>query len=316
MAYINSVLGPIDTKEIGFTLMHEHVITCGTGISQEYPELLGSNFMDRLIHNLIHSRNEGIDTILDAGTYDLGRNVSVLAEASRRSGINILATTGWLHDPERFIGDNTPDRFAELFIREIKVGISGTGIKPAILKTYADKPGVTPAIEFMHRAIARAHKETNVPILLHSYAPGEVGRQQLAVLKDEGVDLNRVKIDHCLDTNDTKYLTWLLEQGCYLGMERCPVFNMNIKDQVNTIKFLIDAGWSHRLLPSHDYLLIRYIPELPRPLREHIATNCDPYKFLFYKKVMFPLLIEAGVQEGILHSLFTDNPRNFFEGVS
>jgi len=315
MSTINSVLGPIDTKKLGFTLMHEHIIGCGTAISQNYPELLGPNFMDRLVENLINFKKEGIDTVLDATTYDLGRNVDIMVEASKRSGINILATTGWYHNAEMFIGNDTPDRFAELFIREIRVGIAGTDVKPAILKAHADRPGVTPAIEFMHRAVARAHKATKTPILLHSYAPGETGRQQLAVLKDEGVDLKHVKIDHCLDTTNLTYLTWLLEQGCYLGMERCPVFNMPVKDQVNTLKSLIDAGWAHRLMPSHDYLLIRHIPEFPPDLYKHLETNCDPYKYLYYKKVMFPLLMEAGVPEKTLNSMCIDNPRNFFDGV-
>ena len=316
MTVINSVLGPLDTRNLGFTLMHEHMVACGTAISQNYPELLGPNFMDRLVGDMINFKKEGIDTVLDAGTYDLGRDVLIMVEASRRSGVNILATTGWFHNAEQYIGNDTPDRFAELFIREIQVGVAGTDIKAAILKAHADRPGVTPAIEFMHRAVARAHKETNIPILLHSYAPGEVGRQQVAVLQEEGVDMKLVKIDHSLDTTNVEYLTWLLEQGCYLGMERCPAFNMDIKDQVNTLKVLIDEGWAHRLMPSHDYLLIRHTPELPPELREHVEKNCDPYKYLFYKKVMFPLLIEAGVPEETLYSMCIDNPRNFFEGVS
>lgn len=317
MAMIHSVLGPIDTSNLGFTLMHEHILGCGTAISQNYPELLGPNYMERLVEDLIHFKEEGIDSVLDASTYDLGRNVSIMAEASRRSGMNILATTGWFHNPEHFIGINdTPDRFAELFIRDIRVGISGTDIKATVLKTRADEPGVTPAVEFMHRAVARAHKETNIPILLHSYARGETGRQQVAVLQEEGVELNRVKIDHCLDTTNVEYLTWLLEQGCYLGMERCPGFGMDIKDQVNTLKSLINAGWAHRLMPSHDYLLIRHIPEFPPDLLEFVETKCDPYKYLFYKKVMFPLLVEAGVPEETLYSMCIDNPRHFFEGIS
>ena len=58
--------------------------------------------------------------------------------------------------------------------------------------------------------------------MLHSYSPGQVGRQQLAILKEEGVNLRRVKVDHSTDTTDMEYLTWIVEQGCYLGMDRLP----------------------------------------------------------------------------------------------
>ncbi|HBK18129.1 MAG TPA: phosphotriesterase-related protein, partial [Gammaproteobacteria bacterium] len=42
MATINSVLGPLDSKDLGFTLMHEHVMVAASGLSTHYPDLLGS----------------------------------------------------------------------------------------------------------------------------------------------------------------------------------------------------------------------------------------------------------------------------------
>jgi len=314
MSEINSVLGPMDTSKLGFTLMHEHIIGCGTGISQNYPELLGDDFKEYIVTCLKMFKKEGIDTILDASTYYVGRNVRIMAEVSRRSGVNILATTGWHYRAVNFTGSDSPDRFADLFIREVNTGIEGTAVKPAVLKAYADRQGVTAEMEFMHRAIARAHHATGLPIILHTYAPGETGRQQLAILKEEGIDMKRVKVDHCLDTTNVDYLTWLLEQGCYMGMERCPAWNISIDDMVYTLKSLIDKGWAHRLMPSHDYLLVRHTPEFPPELQKHLEENCDPYKYLYYKKVMFPELIESGVPEKTLVSMCTDNPRRFFEG--
>ena len=43
MATVNTVLGPMDTKDLGFTLMHEHVLLGFGGVHQAYPELLGEN---------------------------------------------------------------------------------------------------------------------------------------------------------------------------------------------------------------------------------------------------------------------------------
>ena len=48
MATINSVLGEIDSKDLGFTLMHEHVMVAASGLSTHYPDLLGPNLS--LIH--------------------------------------------------------------------------------------------------------------------------------------------------------------------------------------------------------------------------------------------------------------------------
>ena len=39
MATINSVLGLLDTADLGFTLPHEHLIDSTAGIRNTYPEL-------------------------------------------------------------------------------------------------------------------------------------------------------------------------------------------------------------------------------------------------------------------------------------
>ena len=315
MTMINSVLGPLDTAALGFTLMHEHVAGAAPGILQNYPELLGDGFMERIVAGLTKAREGGIDTIIDASTFDLGRDVSLLAEASRRSGGNIIATSGWFHDPDRFMGDWSADQFARLFVREVREGIAGTGIRAGILKSATDVGGVTPGGEIMLRAVARAHHETGVPIMLHSYAPGQVGRQQLAVLQEEGVDMGRVKVDHSLDTTDVAYLTWLLEQGCYLGMDRYPGNLTSPLARTKTLKALIDAGYKDRLCVSHDWSLARHVAKdspIGSPAKR---KKRNPHDYLYIKKVVFPQLLEMGVSEEIIGSLLVDAPRNFFEGV-
>ncbi|MBI3040294.1 MAG: phosphotriesterase-related protein, partial [Chloroflexi bacterium] len=260
MPTINSVLGPLDTANLGFTLMHEHLLVTSAGIPQNYPELLRAgfmdrlpNFMDRIVTALTEAKAEGIDTIVDTTTLNLGRDVTILAEASRLTGVNIIACSGWYVDMPHYLARVSADQFAQVFIREIQEGIASTAIKAGILKEASDTEGVTAGGATILRAVARAHRQTNVPIMLHSYSPGQVGRQQLAILKEEGVDLNRVKVDHSNDTTDVEYLTWLLEQGCYLGMDRYPGLNTSPRARTRTMKTLIDAGYAHRLLPSHDW---------------------------------------------------------------
>lgn len=128
MTVINSVLGPLDTTELGFMLMHEHLIGSAPGISMNYPELLGENFMHRIIAGLTRAKEGGIDTIVDASTFDLGRDVRVLAEVSRQSGVNMITCTGWFFNPAGTTSDWSMDQCAQMFIREIEEGIAGTGI--------------------------------------------------------------------------------------------------------------------------------------------------------------------------------------------
>ncbi len=81
MAKINSVLGPLDTSKMGFTLAHEHIISSGPGVYYDYPELLGPNPMERVVEALKITKKGGVDTICDLTTTDLGRDVKFLAEA-------------------------------------------------------------------------------------------------------------------------------------------------------------------------------------------------------------------------------------------
>ncbi len=115
MAIINSVLGPLNTAELGFTLMHEHLVCASAGISQNYPELLGADFMDRIVDGLTRAKEGGIDTVVDATTLDLGRDVNVMAKASRLSGVNIIACTGWWLDMPRFLVGTSANQLADVF---------------------------------------------------------------------------------------------------------------------------------------------------------------------------------------------------------
>jgi phosphotriesterase-related protein len=313
MSLINSVLGPLDTEALGFTLMHEHVISQGF-VAQNYPELFDDHFMDKIIAGISESKKGGVDTIIDATTFDLGRDAAALAEISRRTKVNIIACTGWWMNTPQYIGGTSPDVYADLFVREIQEGIAGTGIKAGILKSAADFGGVTPEGEIMLRAVARAHHRTMVPIILHSYAPEQVARRQLSVLEEEGVDLKWVAVDHVNDTTDLEYLTWLLDRGCYLGMDRYPGLHLSSRSRTETMKKLIDAGWTDRLLPSHDCSLATPDTFFPPEVKESILKG-NPYGYLYLKKVVFAQLEEMGVPKTTLDTLCVNGPRNFFEGA-
>jgi phosphotriesterase-related protein len=312
MSTVNSVLGPIDTRDLGFTLMHEHIISQGF-VARDYPELFGPRFMERIVAGVSEAKKGGVDTIIDATTFDLGRDVSFLAEVSRRTGVNIIACSGWWMNLPSYIAGHSPDLFADLFVREIETGIAGTGIRAGILKSAADFGGVTPGGEIMLRAVARAHCRTGVPIMLHSYAPEHLARRQLAILQEEGVNPGRVAVDHVNDTRDMEYLTWLLEQGCYLGMDRYPGLNLSSRSRTDTLKMLIDAGWTDRLLPSHDCCLANPLTFYPPDVQESIEKG-NPYGYLYLKEVVFPQLREWGVPEATVDTLCIDGPKQFFEG--
>ena len=316
MNSINTVLGTIQPNDLGFTLMHEHVMICASGLYRSYPDLLGQNREERAIACLQAAKDQGIDSIVDATTFDLGRDPQLLADVSRATGVNIINVTGWWLDVPRFLWGVGPNQMAREFIRDIEEGFRETGIKAGILKCAADFEGVTAPLETMARAVARAHVETGLPIMVHSYPTGHVARRQIAIFREEGVDLTKVKIDHSNDTTDTEYLKWILDQGCFLGLDRYPGRLVSPQERTRTLKRLIDDGYADRLCPSHDCICLHIhneqadgtIPE------EHDFTKSNPDQYLYMKRHVIPQLREMGVDEKIINQLFIDNPRRFFGG--
>ena len=322
MKTVNTVLGPLDTSKIGLALMHDHILGAAGGIPQVYPELLGKNYKERIIMGLTAARQAGINTIVDADTFDLGRSVKILAEVSQLSGVNIICCSGWYGELPPYLGNFTADQYARIFAREVREGIEGTSIKAGILKSAADFGGVTPNGALLLRGVARAQLLTGVPIMLHSYSPDQIGRQQIEILKEEGVDLRRVKLDHSTDTKDMEYLEWVIKQGCYLGMDRLPgihvppLARVSPEGRVKTIKDLIDAGYADRILLGHDaFLVSTFFDTLPEAAKKKLEAD-NPYGFLYINKYVLPELREMGVSEKIIHSICVDNPRRFFEGTT
>ena len=317
MATINSVLGPLDTANLGFTLSHEHVLTASAGIQQTFPEFIDrQGTIEAGVTQLRQVYAEGVRTLVDVTTLDLGRDIRLLEEVSRRSGVQIIPATGIWRDIPRVFWGATPDMIAPLFIREIQEGIEGTGIKAGVIKVANDMGGVTPEGEIILRAAARAHKATGVPISTHTWAPERVGEQQVAIFEDEGVDLNRVYVGHSNDTTDTEYLLGLLRRGVWLGLDRYPGGRMpgtpNWEQRTDTAKRLLDAGFGERIMISHDWSVSILI--VNRQMQAQRAQY-NPDGYLFVSRRVVPRLKELGATDGDIENIFVNNPRRFFEGT-
>ncbi len=319
MPKVNSVLGPLDTADMGFTLSHEHVLVSSAGIQQIYPEFIPRNpIIERGIRDLAAAKAEGVQTIIDVTTIDLGRDIRMLEDVSRGSGVNIVAATGTWRDIPRVFWEASPDSIAALYIREIQQGIEGTDIKAGVIKVANDKGGVTPQGEIILRAAARAHKATGVPISTHTWAPERVGLQQAVIFEEEGVDLNRVYVGHSNDTTNHAYLIELLEKGAWIGLDRYPGWasegadTPDWRDRTRTAVRLIEAGYGHKIMLSHDWSI-----PISRPSEEEVAKrearNADGY--LFIHRHVIPLLQEMGISQAAIDQIMVHNPRNFFSAT-
>ena len=187
MAQVETALGPIDGSELGFTLSHEHVFTCNSADNHWYPWLYDFDASRRVIlERLAAARAVGVQTLIDLTTPDLGRDSELVREMSEQSGMHVICATGmWRIAPMSFT-NRDPDEIADIFVREIEVGIGDTGIKAGAIKVANDMEGVTEAYDSTIRGAARACKRTGTPISTHHWALLEVGRRQVEIFQEEG----------------------------------------------------------------------------------------------------------------------------------
>lgn len=320
MAQLNTARGPIDTDDLGVTLMHEHVFLMTTEIAQNYPEAWGDE--DQRVADAIARLNElkaaGVDTIVDLTVIGLGRYIPRIARVAAATELNIVVATGVYTYNEvpfffHYLGPGTqldgPEIMTEMFVRDIEAGIADTGIKAAILKCATDEPGVTPGVERVLRAVAQAHRRTGVPISTHTHAGTRRGLEQQRIFAEEGVDLSRVVIGHSGDSTDLGYLEELIAAGSYLGMDRFGIdLILPFEDRVNTVAAMCERGHADKMVLAHDANC--YFDALPEELVRVAAPN---WNYLHIHRDVIPALRQRGVTDEQLQMMLVDNPRTIFE---
>lgn len=314
MATVETVLGPVDANELGWTLSHEHVLVGMGEDNHHYPWLFNwEASRQNAIKELTEAREGGIGALIDLTTPDLGRDVEFVRDVSRASGMHVIAATGIWRDIPRSFWTRDIDAIADIFVREIEVGINDTGVKAGCIKVANDMGGVTPEGERILRGAARACKRTGCPISTHQWAPEKVGQRQLEIFIEEGAPMDRIAIGHSADTTDVDYLEGLLKAGVYLSMDRYPgaAGRPNWEQRNTTVKALIDRGWADRLMLGHDYAPAPIPAGMPAPTG---PAASEPTRYLFVSNVALPALQAQGVSDEIVDTMMRDVPRRFLTG--
>jgi len=161
---ILTVLGPIDKKKAGLTLIHEHILVDATywcqeprtalekklaqqpisienlGIVRQNAFLIKDNMVlddyNLAVKELLLFKRAGGSTIVDVTTSrGMGRDPNTLVALSRETGLNIVARCGYYvykTHPSN-VDTRQVEEIAMEMIKEITEGIDDTGIKAGII---------------------------------------------------------------------------------------------------------------------------------------------------------------------------------------
>lgn len=309
MATIQSATGPIDTADMGFTLMHEHLLVLWPPIYQQYPEMFDrEGLMATAVEKLKKAKEAGIRTMVDLTPIDLGRNAPFIREAAQKAGMQIIVATGLYYQVPFYFLYRPDQAMTDLMVKDITEGIGTTGIRANVIKC-ATEPEMHPMNERVLRASAKAHRMTGVPICTHTYPANRTGLDQQRVFKEEGVDLGRTVIGHSDDTHDMSYLEQIIENGSFCGMDRIGLQEPNTSEQrADMIARLVEKGYAERVTLSHDSTC--HIDWAPAELFEAIMGT---WNYRHIPEAVIPMLKERGVSDEAIHQMTVANPQRLFE---
>lgn len=250
---IHTVTGEIESSILGRTLMHEHVFCDSYRVSGRLNELLNDEAL--AVEELAALHEAGGNALVEVTTPDLGRDPLALRRVSEKTKLHIVMGTGWYRQPfyPSAIDRLTTQELAEVIIKELTVGVDGSGIRAGIIgEIGVNLDYATAQEERVLRAAARAQKATGAPITTHA-SMHPVGLLQLEILRDEGTDLSRVIIGHCDTYLDQAYHLAILEAGAYVQFDTVGRHHMNPDARrARAFAALVRLGWQDRLLLSSD----------------------------------------------------------------
>jgi phosphotriesterase-related protein len=313
MPTIQTVLGPIDAKDFGFALVHEHVM-CDF-IGAEHTGKFRWN-VDEVVKTMLpylrQAKERGMTGFVDCTPAYIGRDVTVLKRLSELTGIHIVTNTGYYgaagdkYLPKHAFTE-TADQLADRWTREWEKGIEDTNIKPGFIKigvdpAKGDPPYLSEVDAKIVRAAARAHKRTGLTVACHT-AQGAAALEEIKIFEAEGVDPSHLIIVHSDAEQDQTYHVRIAQKKAWVEFDG--IGGRPLDDHLKIVPPMIEKH-ADRLLLSMDSGWY-YVGE-PN------GGNVRDYNFLTDQ--FLPALRKVGVSEAMIRKLTVENAARAFAFAS
>ncbi|WP_028926360.1 phosphotriesterase family protein [Pseudonocardia acaciae] len=336
---VATVTGPVDSRELGLTLAHEHLrndarkalvepAERGLGflreatvtpelawLLREHPYACLDNCVlddaDAMLADLAVFKSAGGGTIVDVTPPGLGSDPAALRELAERSGVRVVMGSGWYlqpYHPPHLAGSDERALASELITE-----LTGTSTTPGVIGEIGVSPDFTPDEQKALRAAARAQKETGVPLYVH--LPGWQRRAHEVldiVLGEYGVSPGAVALCHMDPSgHDVDYQLSVAGRGVWLGFDmigmpfRFPGEGRSPSpgDTARAVAGLIARGHGGQLLLSHDVFL------------KAMLTRHGGNGFCYVPALFLARLAEHGVDSAVAADLLRVNPARLFESA-
>jgi phosphotriesterase-related protein len=339
-----TVAGVIEAKKLGVTAAHEHIFCDYSKDYVEPPERIKKIFREQDIdlehgvtlnnygwlmreplwsidnqilsdfqdakEELLILRKAGVRSVLDPTNIGVGRNPAALRRLSSELNMHFVTCTGYyrnkFHPPE--VENLSIEEIEALMYQELMVGIGGTDIRAGVmgeLGTTGEQ--IYPRERKVLVAAGRVNARTNAPIMIHTEGRREVVLEALAILKENGANLEKVHICH---VNGASYWEDILKTGASIGMD-CFGSNFNVDSElviletdlkrIRDLKRVVDAGYARKVIVGNDVCMKMRLHKYGGWGYDHFITNLKPY------------MLKEGITEEQWHDLLVESPRCFLD---
>ncbi len=301
---IRTVLGDIPGDVLGHAQCHEHLFI-EKGVSFSVNPAL---YMDNAAQSnaeLFAYKKSGGGAILDAQPVFCGRMAGALADASSRTGVHIIATTGYhkmlFYGEESPVFSYTEQQLADTFLADVREGMldsSGNriGAKAGIIKIALDERGHSATYEKLLSAVTAAATATGAPVLVHT-DPHTDALGLVTRLMDAGIFADRIIVCHlCRSRYDFAYHKELLSTGaflCYDSVNRLKY--LSHEQLIALIEEMLASGYGDKLLLSLD------------TTRERLAAYGGSMGLSYILDTFIPMLRAHGISKDAIAAMTVKN---------
>lgn len=261
MSTVETVLGRVDAAGLGAVDAHEHLFL-------RTPALPGEELDDlaTMVTEVESVNRAGIDTIVELTPVGLGRLPDRLAELSRRTGVAVVAATGFHRDTHypagHWVHREPVETLVDVLVTDLTEGMDArdwqgpapvpTSHRAGIVKLGASYQRISASEARRFDAGAEAARRTGAPTAVHCEL-GTMGHQVLDRLSAGGVAASRVLLAH-LDRNpDPGLHAELAARGAWLLYDSVGKVKYRPDSAlVELIEAMVGAGHAGRLLVGTD----------------------------------------------------------------
>jgi predicted metal-dependent phosphotriesterase family hydrolase len=314
MSEIRTITGSISPKDLGFTDSHGHLIMDRDLIISKHPDFK-LDHIEKIAQEVGLFMKAGGRAMVEMSCIGVGRNPKAMLEVARRTGLNVIASTG-LQREEYYLDSHwrnsySVDQIASIFVDEIEMGLDNNNYtgpyidrldaKAGVIKIGTNYQHITDNQRKVIEAAAIAHKRTGSPIATHTEM-GTMGLEQVEVLSSFGVDPKHVVIGH-MDRNPDFYVhRCVAETGaflCYDTPGRVKYFPETTF--LELLRKMVETGFGNQLLWGGDVARRSYFVSYGG------GPGLDYVPKSFVKR-----LRAEGFAEQVIEDLFVNNPAEAF----